>query len=164
VGALLILQAIGSALGALSAAFLVYDRVVRGRPIFALHVEPGLAASSENYLHVRIVNGLDEALVVENFSIAPPIVGLAEDHGIRAITAAQIQNVRTLVLPPRGEATYMLVILGAATDRDSERIVISAEWRTTRRPWPWKRTVRIRTTVAELKNLKAARTPYTDEI
>ena len=158
-GAVQILQAIGSALGALSAAFLVYDRAVRGRPIFGLHAEPGLAASSENYLYVRIVNVLDEDLVFENFSIAPPIVGLAEGHDVREITAAQIQKVRTLVLPPRREATYVLVILGAATGRDSERIVISAEWRATRRPWPGKRTVRIRTTVAELKNLKAARTP-----
>jgi hypothetical protein len=152
-----VLQAIGSALGALTAAFLVYDRAVRGRPIFALHAQPGPARSSENYLHVRIMNVLDEDLVVESFSIAPPIVGLAEDHGVRAITAAQIQDVRPLVLPPRGEATYVLVILGAATDRDSDRIVISAKWRATRRSWPWKRTVRIHTTVADLKKLKAAR-------
>lgn len=151
-------QLVGALLGTASAAFIVYDRAVRGRPIFALHAQPGLA-SSENYLHVRIVNVLDEDLVVENFSVVPPIVGLAEDHDILAITAAQIQEVRTLVLPPRREATYVLVILGAATDRDSERIVISAEWRRTQRPWPWKRTVHIRTTVSELRRLKAARAP-----
>jgi hypothetical protein len=158
VGALQILQAIGSVLGALSAAFLVYDRAVRGRPTFELDVEPGLTPSSEKYPCARIVNVLDEALIVENFSVVPPIVGLAEDHSIGATMAAQIKKVRTLVLPARGAATYGLVILGAATGRDSDQIVISAEWRATRSIRPWKRTVRIRTTVAELKSLKAART------
>jgi hypothetical protein len=157
VGAFHVLQAIGSALGALSAAFIVYDRAVRGRPIFALHTEPG--APGENYLYVRTVNVLDEAVVVENFRIDPAIVGLSEDHEPRSILTAQFKDVRTLVLPPRASATYVLMILGAATGRDAESIVISAEWRRTQHVWPWKRRLRIRTTVTELKRLKAARTP-----
>jgi|SRR6516165_9790463 len=156
-GTLQILQGIGSALGALSAAFLVYDRAVRGRPTFTLDAEPGLAPS-ENYLRARIVNVRDEAILVENFSVDPPIVGLAEDQSARAIIAAQTQEVRTLVLPAWGEVAYVLVMLGKATGRNTEPVVISAEWRATRRPWPWKRRVRIRTTVAELKAFKTART------
>ena len=156
-GALLVLQAIGSALGALSAAFIVYDRAVRGKPIFALHTEPG--PPGDNHLYVRLVNVLDEALVVENFRIEPAIVGLSEDHEARSILTAQFKDIRNLVLPPRASATYVLIILGAATGRDDEGVVISAEWRRTQRVWPWKRRLRIRTTVAELKNLKTARTP-----
>jgi hypothetical protein len=157
VGALQVLQAIGSALGALSAAFIVYDRAVRGQPIFALHTEPG--PPGDNYLYVRLVNVLDEALVVENFRIEPAIVGLSEDHEARSMLTAQFKDIRTLILPPRASATYVLMILGAATGRDAEGVVMSAEWRRTQRVWPWKRRLRIRTTVAELKNLKTARTP-----
>jgi hypothetical protein len=157
VGALQILQAIGSALGALSAAFIVYDRAFRGRPIFALHTEPRTPRESD--LFVRLANVLDEAIIVENFRIDPQIVALSEDHGVRSLTTAQFRDIRTLVLPPRASATYVLMILGAATDRDAEDIVISAEWRRTQRVWPWKRRLRIRTNVAELKRLQGARTP-----
>jgi hypothetical protein len=156
VGALQVLQAIGSALGALSAAFLVYDRAVRGRPIFALHAEPG--PPGDNHLYVRLVNVLDEAVIVEDFRIEPGIVALSEDHEVRSVVEAQFKNIRSLVLPARASATYVLIILGAATGRDAEGIVISADWRRTQRAWPWKRRVHIRTKVAELKRLKAART------
>jgi hypothetical protein len=131
VGALQLLQAIGSALGALSAPFIVYDRAVRGQPIFALHTEPG--SPGDNYLYVRLVNVLDEALVIENFRIEPAIVGLSEDHEPRSLLTAQFKDIRSLVLPPRASATYVLIILGAATGRDPEGIVISAEWRRTQR-------------------------------
>jgi hypothetical protein len=121
VGALLVLQAIGSALGALSAACIVYDRAVRGRPIFGLHTEPG--PPGDNHLYVRLMNVLDEAIVVENFRIDPPIVGLSEDHAARSILTAQFKDIRTLVLPAHASATYVLMILGAlaAIDRSSPR-------------------------------------------
>jgi hypothetical protein len=151
-------QLVGAALGILSAAFIIYDRLARSRPIFALHVKLG-TSRSENHLYVRIVNEVEEDLIVENFRIDPPILGLSEDDQIRSIVAAQLQDVRTLIVPPRGSATYALIILGAATGRDSEPVLISAEWRVTRHPWPWKRSVRIQTSAGELKDLKAARSP-----
>jgi hypothetical protein len=152
-------QLVGAVLGTASAAFIVYDRLVRGRPTFALHARPRSPSSRDNYLYLRIVNVLDEDLVFENFRIVPPILGLSEDHSVRSIVDAQMQEVRTLVLPPRGSVTYPLIILGAATGRDSEPVLISVEWRATRRPWPWKRTVCISTTVGELKLLQAAHSP-----
>src|SRR5258707_12877015 len=97
--ALQIFQFLGAILGTASAAFIIYDRLVRSRPIFALHAKPG-SSPSENYLYLRIVNELDEDLIVENFSIVPPILGLSEDHEVRSMVAAQLQEGRTLVLPP----------------------------------------------------------------
>jgi hypothetical protein len=78
-------QLVGALLGMASAAFIVYDRAIRGRPTFALHAK---SAGGENNLYVRIVNVLNEDLVVENFRIDPQIVALSEDHELESIVAA----------------------------------------------------------------------------
>jgi hypothetical protein len=96
-----VFQFFGALLGTASAAFIVYDQAIRGRPNFALHAK---SAGGENYLYVRIVNVLTEDLVVENFRINPQIVALSEDHEIDSMVAAQIQVPRTLILPPLGSA------------------------------------------------------------
>jgi hypothetical protein len=49
--------------------FVIYDRVVRGRPIFVLHVAGRIAG--ENRLFLRMKNVLDEDIVVEDWQITP---------------------------------------------------------------------------------------------
>lgn len=151
------IKLVGGALGIASAVFVVYDRLVRGRPIFAIHATAG--SPGDNYLHLRIKNVRDEDIVIENWKITPSIVGLATDPSVRAIAAAQIKDTPRAIVPPTGSLTLLLIILGAATDRDNDKIEISAEWISTQRPWPFRRRVKIKTTVAKLKEWKAAHLP-----
>jgi hypothetical protein len=151
------LKLIGGVLAIPTAAFIVYDRLVRNRPIFAIHAERG--APADNYLFLRIKNVLDKDIVIDNWNVTPPIVGLSTDHSIHAIVKAAIGKIPRAILPPTGSLTLLLIILGDATDRDNDKITISAEWSSTRNPWPFRRRVKIKTTVAKLKEWKAAHIP-----
>jgi hypothetical protein len=48
---------IGAVLGIATAAFIVFDRVFRGRPIFALHAK--VRVPGDNDLFLRVKNVLD---------------------------------------------------------------------------------------------------------
>lgn len=146
---------IGAVLAIATAAFIVFDRVFRGRPIFALHAK--VRVPGENDLFLRVKNVLDEDVVIENWDVSSPVlVGLSTDQSLRAIVEAAFGNIPTAILPPLGVLTLRLIILGAATDRQNEPITISAEWNNTRRPWPFRRTLKIKTTAARLHELKDA--------
>jgi len=147
----------GGIAGLASATFLIYDRLVRDRPIYAIHAKQG--PPGNNPLFLRIHNALDEDIVVENWHIVPPLVGLSTDNSIRGMVGAVIGEMPRAILPPRGALNLVLVILGVATNRDSESIRISAEWSTTKRPWLFRRRVEIKTTVAKLKQWKEAHRP-----
>ena len=145
---------IGAVLGIATAAFIVFDRVFRGRPIFALHAK--VRAPNDNDLFLRIKNVLDEDVVIENWDVTPELVGLSKDDSVRAIIEAAAGNIQTAILPPLGELMLRLIILGPATGREQEPIIISAQWNNTRRPWPFRRTLKIKTSVARLRALKGA--------
>ena len=148
------IKLIGAVLGIATAGFIVFDRVFRNRPIFALHAAPRVPG--DNYLFLRIKNILDEDIVVENWVIRPKIIGLSTDTSIRSIVEAQVGNIPTVILPPFSELKLKLIILGAATNRQHDVITIAAQWDTTRKPWPFPRHIRLKTTVARLEALKGA--------
>lgn len=54
-----VLKTIGAAGGIASSAFLIWDRLYRSRPIFALHVIAGDAQGS-NYVYLRFKNAIDD--------------------------------------------------------------------------------------------------------
>lgn len=148
---------IGGIIAIPTALFVVYDRVVRGRPIFAIHADGKIGG--ENRLFLRVKNVLDEDIVIEDWQIAPPLLGLSTDHSIRAIISAQVQQIPRSIVLPMGSLTLLLIILGAATGRDNEEIEISAKWARTNKPWPFQRRITIKTTVARLKEWQAAHQP-----
>jgi len=145
---------IGAVLAIATAAFIVFDRVFRGRPIFALHAK--VRVPGDNDLFLRVKNVLDEDVVIENWDVSPELVGLSTDQSMLAIVKAAIGNIPTAILSPLGELKLTLIILGTATGRENVPITISAEWNNTRRPWPFRRTLKIKTTAARLHELKGA--------
>jgi hypothetical protein len=148
------IKLVGGILGMATAAFIVFDRVFRGRPIFALHAKPRVPG--DNYLFLRVKNVLDEDVVIEDWRITPLLLGLSTDTSIRAIAGAALGTIPTTILPPFGEVKLALVVLGAATDRTNETVTISANWNTTRHPWLFTRRVKIKITIARLEELKGA--------
>jgi hypothetical protein len=148
------IKLLGGILGIATAAFIVFDRVVRGRPIFAVHAVPRVAG--DNYLFLRIKNVLDEDVVIENWRITPPLLGLSTDTSVRAIAGAVLGTIPMAIVPPLGELKLALLILGAATNNKNQTVAISADWNTTRHPWLFTRHVKIRITVARVEELKGA--------
>jgi hypothetical protein len=109
------------------------------------------------HLFLRIKNVLDEDVVIESWRIKPNnVVGLSTDNSVRAIAVAALGQIPIAIIPPLGELKLALVILGGATGRENEPVTISAIWTATRRPWPFERSVKIRTTIARLNELKGA--------
>ena len=155
------IKLIGGILGIATTAFIVIDRVFRGRPIFALHAVARVPG--DNYLFLRVKNVLDEDVVIENWAISPAILGLSTDTSVRAIAGAVLGTISTAILPPLGELKLVLLVLGEATDRKTETVTISADWNTTRHPWLFRRCVKIKVTVARLEELKGARTNLSTE-
>jgi len=134
--------------------FVIYDRVVRGRPIFVLHVAGRIAC--ENRLFLRMKNVLDEDIVAEDWQITPPLIGLSADDSFRAIAKAVVDPPPRSIVPPMGSLLLHLIILPAATGRDNDKVEISARWMRTRNPWPFQRRVKFPVTVARLKEWKEA--------
>jgi hypothetical protein len=149
------IKLIGGMLGIATAAFIVFDRVSRNKPIFALHAKPRVAG--DNYLFLRVKNVLDEDVVIENWRIEPDgLVGLSTGVSVRALVGAMIRQIPTTILPPLGEEKFNLVILDLTTNRKRKPLTISAQWNTTRHPWPFRRRAKITTTVERLEELKGA--------
>jgi hypothetical protein len=107
---------------------------------------------------VRIKNNLDHDVLIENWSITPPLVGLATGDSVREIADATVGKIPTMIVPSLGVFMLPLIILGPATGRHLDQIIIRANWTSTTRPWPLRRHIKIKTTVAKLKTLKAALT------
>jgi hypothetical protein len=152
------IKLVGAVLGIATAFFIVYDRLFRDRPIFSFQVRRpvGAASSVENDIYLRIKNVSDEDIVIDEISITPPHLTFSVDGEVRSIAEAIVRDFNQIVVGSLAERLLILIV--TSNDQQSEYIpvTISATWRGTRRPWPWKRHVRIRTTVASIAKLKSA--------
>jgi hypothetical protein len=150
----------GSLVGLATASFVVWDRVYRDRPIFALHVKSpptGRAGGRENDVFLRIKNVSDEDIVVDDVSIGPAHLTLSVDNEIRSLVSAMVSEVHPIVVGPFGERLLILITtVVEGSPAELEPVSITATWRGTRRPWPWKRHVRIQTSVTEVRRLRSA--------
>jgi hypothetical protein len=152
-----VIKTTGAILAFAVTVFIVYDRVSRDQPIFALHAEA--RAAGDNYLFLRIKNVLDEDVVVENWRVSLDLAVLSADTSAEAMTVEWSGEVPMAIVPPRSEFNLPLMIRNLATNRKNETITISADWNTTLKPWVLQRRVKFETTVARLEELKATRLP-----
>ena len=147
---------IGSCLGIATALFIVFDRLYRDRPIFSLRVV-SRQRGAENKL--RIKNTTDEDLVIDGISFDPKYFTLAVDDGIRSSIVSSIRRrgeFDPIVVGPRGERLLRLIFTENHQQGASDSVAVVATWNNTRRPWPWKRHVRIRTSLTSINLLKSA--------
>jgi hypothetical protein len=80
---------------------------------------------------------------------------------VEAITAGEGGSRTFLVLGPQEERSFRLTALTAAdAQKVDDRIRIRCDWRSTRKPWPFTRSVTITTNRSDFEAfLKAAREP-----
>jgi hypothetical protein len=156
------LKLVGSIGGLASSGFLIYDRIWRLRPI--VYLQP-----HDFKVHLRIKNTADEALIIGRITVSPKVLSIAMNDGenaallsiVEAITAGEGGGRSFLVLGPQEERSFRLTALTAAdAQKVDDRIRIRCDWRSTRKPWPFTRSVTVTTNRADFEAfLKAAREP-----
>jgi len=149
--------AIGALLGLLNTALIVYDRMIARRPQFTVATKR--SGHGGNLISARLKNNLDEDIIIDTPTAEPRLVVVANGDDERAIADALVGEAETVVIPPRSDHRWPLVIRPEAKGREQEIVVIKSEWRDTRRPWPFRRYVHIKTSVAELNRMKVAERP-----
>ena len=108
-----------------------------------------------------------ESIILDEIGISPNILGVAEGDGIHAIVEAihrrgddVVESLREvfIVLKSLEELELKLVTFDRFEKvRADEKITVRLAWRTTRYQLPFKRNIRIRTTVSDLRALKEQR-------
>lgn len=156
------LKLIGSIGGLASSGFLIYDRLWRLRP--TVYLQP-----YDFHVYLRIKNTADEALIIDRIAISPKVVSIAMNDGqnaallsiVEAITRGETGSRSFLVLGPEEERSFRLVSLNVADKlKEDNKIRIRCDWRSTRKPWPFTRSVTVTTSRADFEAfLKAAREP-----
>lgn len=118
---------------------LVYERVIRAQPI--VHLHPGDYA-----VQLRIKNVIDEAILINEIRVSPAVFGWTPSPDASP----------TIVIKPLEE-----VLLRMTLFRDFEKlaekalVTITVAWRTTRKPWPFRRTVSTRIAAADVMAILA---------
>lgn len=150
---------LGSGAGLLTSGFILYDRLFRIQPdAFLIRGEyPG-------QVDVILRNVSNESIIIDEMSASPNLVGLAKGDSVLAIVRAVVsrrehtdKNSRSvfIVLKPLEEIRIGLIAFDsfqkASADRD---ITIRFSWRTSRRRFPLKRTVSIKTSVGDIAAMK----------
>ena len=152
-------KVIGAAGGLISAGFLVYDRLVRGRPeAFLSNGEyPG-------QLMVTVRNVSTESIIVDEIAVAPNIIGIAEGNSAHAV--AEIIQDRSdkekrssrkvfLVLKPLEALELHLITFGKFENAlGTQKVTAQFSWRTTRLRFPFKRGIKVNTSVADIRAMK----------
>jgi len=151
-----VVKIVGSIGGFASAAFLVWDRIIRCQPIFALHIVSG-TVQGNNHAYLRLKNVMDEDVIIDGIVSEPPYLVPALDHELDSIAIASIGKMGLIILAPREDRILPLVILNRADGDETVPVKITASWRRTRRRWPWPLTATIRTSVQAVRELERAR-------
>jgi len=122
---------------------------------------------------LRIKNTADEALIIDRIAVSPKVISIAMNDGqnaallsiVEAITPGEERGRSFLVLGPEEERSFRLVGLNVADKlNENDRIRIRCDWRSTRRPWPFTRSVTVTTSRADFEAfLKAAREPVVSQ-
>lgn len=143
---------------------------LRGRAVIsvfhsALHRKHRMSANSvENDIYLRIKNVTDEDIVIDEISISPALLTFSVDGEVRSIAKAVIRDFNQIMVGPLAERLLILIRTPNSQQSEDTPVTITATWRGTRRPWPWKRHVKIKTTIAFIELLKSATADLTRDI
>jgi hypothetical protein len=153
------IKTVGSFAGLVSAAFLVWDRLVRGRPLAWVAATKFGAAS---YEYVRVVNPGPGGVFIRRVDVHPPIYGLAKDHSARAIAGTLVDGDVDVLLEP-GQAHNLVIIdrrnqLEVPKDAPPQRIYMFIHWRKTSSSWLWQFPVPVVTSTYDIQRIAAAAT------
>lgn len=155
------LKSVGSIVGLLTGGFLVYDRVIRSRPMVYL-------GASEYKADLRIKNATDQTVVIDEIVVTPSSISVARANDL--ITHNEERQVafypttagkndprfegNYVFLKPQEERKFALHRFGDFEQaKDDDKVVIRCRWESTGRPWFTARYVTVRTTIGKVRKL-----------
>lgn len=160
----------GGLAGLVSAAFLIWDRWARGRPLAWVTAKEYWAS---RYQYIRIQNPGPADLFIRKVRAYPPIYSFAKDHKAESIAAATIGvdvhvllaagETHDLVLIPRDIETPDIPVF-VPRDPDSRRVSFYIHWRKTSSSWLWQIPVTVRSSARDIEQIAAATTKPFDEV
>lgn len=155
------IKLVGGLSGIASVGFLIYDRIFRSRPFAYLRPH-------EYQVQVAIKNVAPESILIDSIEVSPPLLSLSRTNDmVGTVEAAANRFYPSLasekskklfvLLEPMAERGFSCVTFPEFENTsDDTKVKIRIEWRNTRRPIPFKRNVYLRTTVGDVKRIKAA--------
>jgi hypothetical protein len=152
-------KVVGAGGGLISAAFLIYDRLVRSRPEAFLN-----KGEYPGQVLVVVRNVSAESIILDRIAVAPNILGIAlgnNAHSIAEIIEARYEREKRssrkvfIVLKPL-EAVELHVITFDKFENalSIQKVTAEISWRTTRFRLPFERKIKIRTSVADIRAIK----------
>lgn len=153
------IKLVGSFAGLVSAAFLFWDRWVRGRPLAWVTAKKLGAAS---YEYIRVVNPGPGGVFIRRIDVSPPIYGIAKDHSAGAIAGTLGDEDVHVFLEP-GKTHDLVLIdrrnqLEVPNDAPPQRVYIFIRWRKTSSSWLRQFPVRVVTSTDVIRDIAAATT------
>jgi hypothetical protein len=154
-------KSVGSPVGLASGGFLIYDRLIRSRPIAYL-------GTSDYKVDIRLKNIANETIIIDQIKITPDYLQAARANDLithneerqKAFypTMAGKDDPRFegefVLLKPLEERKFPLHRFGHFEKAPAnEKVVIRCRWENTRRRWFMARYVTVRTTADKVRNL-----------
>jgi hypothetical protein len=154
-----IYKVVGASGGLISAGFLLYDRLVKIRPeAFLSHGE------YPTHVDITVRNVSNESIILDEIGVSPNILGIAKGDSVHAISAASerrnedvAESAREvfIILKPLEELPLKIVTFDKFNQAMSEQKVVARfSWRTTRFRVPFKRNIKLRTSVGDIRAMK----------
>jgi hypothetical protein len=151
-----VFKVVGAAGGLISACFLLYDRLMRIRPEAFLS-----KGEYPGHLNITVRNVSNESIILDEIGVSPNILGAAEGDGVHAIVeaihrrgddVAESSRDVFIVLKPLEELRLKVVTFDKFIQAAAgQKVVVRLSWRTTRDRMPFKRNIKIRTSVADIQ-------------
>jgi hypothetical protein len=153
------IKLVGGIAGLVSAAFLIWDRWARGRPL-AWVTAKKFGASS--YEYIRVVNPGPGGVFIRRVDVSPPIYGLAKDHSAGAIAGTLVDE-DVQVFLETGKTHDLVLIDGrnqleVPKDAPPQRVYMFIRWRKTSSSWLPQVPVIIATSTLDIQRIAAATT------
>jgi hypothetical protein len=143
---------IGSALGIVNTVFLIYDRLLRYRPIVSLGARRGLGGTSLSHATptLNVKNIAPFHIVIERFNVSSNYYSVAPSSEVRGMAKVLMGADTPVLLAPAEERQLVIIQRGDAPP--DEKIVIKLHWRGSgAASWLPHRPVLVRTSSADIK-------------
>ena len=152
------LKSVGSIVGLITGAFVVFDRFIRNQPF--LSFEP--RESNDKSIELRVHNVADEGLLIQRIVVEPrQLAAFAFGENVRATieAAASMHNddSRIAFVPAQSTSLLPMIVYSEWNNcPEDTKLNVVVHWRPSSSRFFWTRPIKICRTVGELKGLEKA--------
>jgi hypothetical protein len=142
---------IGALLGFVNTGFLIYDWLLRYRPIVSLSAVKGPGSTSASHVKptLHIKNVAPFHILIERFAVKPPYCSIALTRGIRDTLITESDT--PILLAPSEDRELVIIRKDSSDARKDEQIKITVRWRRGRARWLPKCPVSVRTSLDDIE-------------